>query len=287
MIINNNQSNIKDSDQVFYLVTKKHISYRKNGFTAHHSHIIKKNNGTFINKNTGEIISNVKNSKLKIENQQSLIRSYRKLFYTIENYIDAYKNSIMITLGYNNAQTDFKELSHDFDNFMKRLNRYIHKKHPTYNYEYIRINEPYEKPADNGKPKWHVHLILLGIDFLFIDDVQKLWGHGKVYITSYADRSGDSVAQYFCSFLNASEQTNSKEPLDIKRSSKKRRLKYYNSGTDLFSTSRGVKTPKFRRGIFGEIKKEHPGKTINEGSKTIVIDNKVVNRFDYLNQELL
>ena len=42
MIKSDTKTNFKDSDQVFYLVTKNHIHYRKNGFTAHKSHIIKK-----------------------------------------------------------------------------------------------------------------------------------------------------------------------------------------------------------------------------------------------------
>ncbi len=286
MIKSDTKTNFKDSDQVFYLVTKNHIHYRKNGFTAHKSHIIKKSNGVYYNKDTGELIQNVKKSNLKIQNQQSLIRSYRNLFYTVEKYVDAFKNSVMITLGYKKPQTNLNELSHDFDRFMKRLKRYIKKAHPSFHYEYIRINEPYDETY-NEKPKWHIHLLLFGIAWIPVEDLDKLWQKGKVTITSYSNRDGDKAAKYFAGFLNAPEHTNSEEELEKKRSSKKGRLRYYVSGTDLFSTSRGIKTPKFRKGIYREIKQKYPGKTINEGSKTIIIDGEIVNRFDYQNQELV
>lgn len=286
MITSNKKSNFNDTDQVYYLVTNNHIHYRKNGFTAHSSHIIKKKNGLYINKATGEVIPNPKKSDLKIQNQQSLIRSYRNLFYTIENYVDTFKNSVTITLDYEKPQTNLDSLSHDFDCFIKRLKRYIKKVYPTYHYEYIRINEPHENLFE-GKPKWHIHLIILGIAFIPIEDIRNLWKQEGAYIKSYTNRNGESAAKYFCGFLNAPEHTKSKNELDIKRSSKKRRLKYYTSGTDLFSTSRGIKTPTFRRGTYGKIKKKYPGETLNEGSKTIVIDGKIVNRFDYMNQKLI
>ncbi len=64
MITSNKKANFNDTDQVYYLVTNNHIHYRKNGFTAHSSHIIKKKNGLYINKATGEVIPNPKKSTI-------------------------------------------------------------------------------------------------------------------------------------------------------------------------------------------------------------------------------
>ena len=56
--------------------------------------------------------------------------------------------------------------------------------------------------------------------------LEKLWGHGIVTITSYYKCNIHKVANYFTGFINK----NDSDP-----ESKKGRLKYYTSGTDLFS----------------------------------------------------
>lgn len=284
--IKKQKANIEDDDNVLYIVTNKHITYRKNGFTAHKANIVKISKNTFINKNTGELIKNVNNSKLKIENQQSLIRSFRNLFYTIEDNVTGSKYDLMLTLTYSEAQTNFKELSHDFEKFIKRLRRYLDKQYTKPKIKFIRINEPHED-LENGQVKWHIHLIIVGVPFISNTDLEKVWGLGKTYVTSYENRDPRDIAMYFAGFLNAPEYTDKTDQLSLKRSSKKRRLKYYKTGIDLFSCSREIKVPTFRHGKFKNIKKRYPGTTINQGAIILKKDGKIINRFDYINQKLI
>ena len=272
-VVIKNKADIHPEDTVKYMVTNNYVHERKSLYTNHKANIIKKGKGNYFNKNTGEKITKVKNSNLKIQNRQSLIRSYVNLRYTIEKYVTGSIYDEMYTLTYEKAQTSFKDLSHDFVTFMKRFKRYVKKNYPKVNLSWIRINEPH-KDTINGKPKWHIHLIVIGLPFMKHHILEKLWGHGIVTITSYYKCNIHKVANYFTGFINK----NDSDP-----ESKKGRLKYYTSGTDLFSLSRGLHVPKWIQGTDQEIRKNHPGKIINETTIEIrdTNDNSLFNRFAY------
>ena len=262
-IVRKDGANIAPEDTVKYLDTGKFVHEKKSLYINHKANILKKDKDTYINRKTGEIIKNVKKSTKKFQNPQSQIRSYINLRYTIEKYVTGSIYNQMYTLTYNNNQTSFKQLSHDFVTFMKRLKRYVKKDYPKVHLSWIRINEPHEQLVD-GKPTWHIHLIVVGLPYIKQEKLQELWGHGEAYIKSYYKCDVRKVVNYFTGFVNpSSPDTKNKRP----------RLKYYTSGTDLFSLSRGLYVPKWKTSTDKEVRQQHPGEIINERTIDLISEN--------------
>ena len=212
------------------------------------------NANEYVNLSTGEV-KQFKKSEIK-DNKKSLMKTFKRLRYLINNNFSGNGNEKFITLTYG-EDVDEKRLYDDFKNFMKRL-RYQLKKDPKKfgtSIEYISVVEPTEKG------RWHCHVLMKfeGVKragYLPQPYLQELWGQGYVWIN---DLQGvDNIGAYLTAYLTNVELTDetagramaegseiiTKEVKGVeKRFVKGGRLHYYPAGMNLYRKSKGIKMP--------------------------------------------
>jgi hypothetical protein len=94
-----------------------------------------------------------------------------------------------------NDVTDVAECNVAFDEFMKRLRRYITKHKPEYKgFKYVRVIEFQDS---NGRGAVHFHL-LAGLPFMRFETIAELWGNGFIGINriEHVDNLGAYVTKY-------------------------------------------------------------------------------------------
>lgn len=148
--------------------------------------------------------------KLKSDNLKNAYISQRKMVRLTKNNFSYPVFALCATLTYRDKQYELKVVYKDFGKLRDKLKYRFEK------IGYIAIYEPH----DDGS--WHIHLIYKNAKGLTKDSLEKMWGKGFVYIEKF----DASAAPYFCS--------------------KNDRLKYFPSGSRLYSASRNIKEPTAR-----------------------------------------
>ncbi len=214
----------------------------------------------YLDKKTGEVKSK-KKSESRYQFPKSVRKSINRLMDLIRcNATDPAKCK-WITVTYEEVMTDGKQAFLDAKLFLRKLKRYLFKQidHASGQkfLQYITIAEPQGEKHGNS---WHLHILLIFEDTApFIDNttIAELWSHG---ITStHKVFEGDGLALYFEAYLcdieyeedNADDVENTDKPVTVeklvdgvtKQFIKGERLKYYPTGMNLYSSSRGMKRP--------------------------------------------
>lgn len=213
------------------------------------------NANEYVNLSTGEI-KEFKKSETKADSYKSLMKTFKRLRYLINNNFRGNANELFVTLTYKENMTDTKRLYADFDKFMKRL-RYNLKKDPEkfgVDIEYISVVEP------QGRGAWHCHVLMkfVGVNKVYVSNSQiaDLWGHGFVSVRGL--QGVDNIGAYITPYLTNMELTNDTAGIALQHDSqiitkevegvekqfiKGGRLHLYPSGMNLYRKSRGIKMP--------------------------------------------
>ena len=212
------------------------------------SHIKKLDADRYVDLKTGDI-REFERTENRSQGVNSLYQTFKKLRYLINNNFDGAGNELFITLTYRGElQTrDHLKVGKDYDIFLKRLKR---KYKGVSTIDAVRVLEPHESG------NWHMHVLLRFNDlervYIANKDLEEIWGNGFVKIKSLKDV--DNIGAYVSAYLTDIEVTNenilgfgSKE-LDVKESDGKyyvkgARLKYYPSGVNIFTKTRGIVYP--------------------------------------------
>ena len=202
----------------------------------------------------GVLIPIKKHSENRSENRTSLANTFRNLRDVINcNCIP--QCSLWVTLTYKENMTDTAILTHDFDIFMKRLQRFVSKS-DLKSCKYIAVAEPQARGA------WHWHVILMFPvlkPFISNDDIFRLWEHGFTKTKAFTDI--DNIGAYLTAYLTDCELEQIPEKYrcampnpdikevftenGIKKSIVKGgRLFMYPRNFNLYRCSKGLKRPK-------------------------------------------
>ncbi|MFC6164190.1 hypothetical protein ACFP3T_05840 [Lactiplantibacillus dongliensis] len=208
------------------------------------------------------------------QNPNDLMQTFKRLRYLINNNFDGSKDERFLTLTYANDVTDPRQISHDFDCFMKRLRRrWTHL-------DYLKITEPQGRMHD-GRPVWHYHVLLKGVGYIANSTLAQLWGHGYVKITKMT--TIDNLGWYLTAHLTDIPLQQGKQLTDYQGSRpiatkivdgqkkafiKGARLQYYPTHMHLYSASKGIKAPKAQFMPY-EQAKAHAGKLVYAHNTTI------------------
>lgn len=210
---------------------------------------------------TGEVF-NMQESENRSENLNSMGQTFKKLRYLINNNFIGGDNELHVTLTYRHIDgqpmTDSKKLYKDFEKFRKKLS---YKFKGTAKVEYINVVEPQASGA------WHCHCLLRfdGIDKIYIpnEELEKMWSHGFTKIKALS--KVDNIGAYLSAYLSDVEVTDTdlvgenvvirEVDGESKKFLKGGRLHFYDSGMNLYRSSRGIKEPVRENLKFKDIKK--------------------------------
>lgn len=133
-------------------------------------------------------------SETRKDNINSLRQSFKKLSYLINNNFSGRKNELWITLTYADKKYDPKQLSVDYDRFLKRLK---YQTQELGELGAICVKEPH---ADGS---WHMHVLLKYPNrkkaYICNDRLRKIWGHGFVKINRI--KRTDNLGAYLTAYL--------------------------------------------------------------------------------------
>jgi len=234
---------------------------------------------------TGELKVFARNDN-RAQNLASLRASLKRLRRLINNNFSGAADELFITLTYAEDVSDPKQISKDFDGFIKRLRRRFTT------FDYIKIAEPQGR-LKSGRAVWHYHLLLKGVTYITPDDLDKTWRHGYVKVKALQDV--DDIGRYLTSYLanipleelRHTDGFEGNPPIVDKNVAgqkkafvKRGRLQYYPSGMNFYSSSRGIKAPTSNYMSYNEIKqKGHLGK-LTSASEVVIespgFSNKVI-----------
>lgn len=233
---------------------------------------------------TGELKAYVRNDN-RAQNLASLKASLKRLRRLINNNFSGEPDELFVTLTYAADVTDPKQISRDFDRFIKRLRRRFAT------FAYIKIAEPQGR-LKSGRAVWHYHCLFKGIPYLEPTDLAELWGHG--YVKTKALQDVDDIGRYLTSYLtdiplkdlSRADDFTGNLPIVTKTVNghdkqlvKWGRLQYYPSGMNFYSSSRGIKAPTSQYMAYDEAKKTPLGK-LTSASEVIIesgdFHNKVI-----------
>lgn len=217
---------------------------------------------------TGEI-HNMQESENRSENKNSLGQTFKKLRYLINNNFTGGGNELHITLTFRENVTDSKELYKIFDKFIKRM-KYRCKK-INQKLEYINVIEPH------ASGRWHCHVLMSFTELIdgeyvpLLKDVyippkelEDIWGQGFVTIKKL--KNVDNIGAYLSAYLAdvdvtgediTGENVVTKNVDGVeKKFLKGGRLHFYDSGTNLYRSSKGIIAPEREHMKYKDIKKE-------------------------------
>lgn len=229
-----------------HLIELQHMEKKNNT-----NHIRKIDSDRYVFLETGEI-KEFQKSNNRSENTNSLRQTFKKLRYLINNNFTGAKNELFITLTYRGElQTrDHIKVGRDYDNFLKRLKRAFKGKTTI---DAIKVLEPHESG------NWHMHVLLRfnDLDKIYIanEELREIWGNGWVTVKSLKDV--DNVGAYVSAYLSDIEVPEDKQKYleghaDLiekevdgqkKKFLKGARLKFYPTGVNLFSKTKGCIYP--------------------------------------------
>lgn len=259
-------------------------------------HIKKISSDNYVVLSTGEI-KDFEKTEIRLENQNSLRKTFKKLRYLINNNFSGAKNELFVTLtfapdefGWRPAVSDTEFLTKSFKSFYRRLKRKYGA------IEFVRVLEPHE----DGHAHNHVLFKFLDMDKVFIDNTTfaDLWGKGFVTIHSLKDV--DNIGAYVSGYLTDvelnestgmdkinSSDSNSIIEKDGKKYIKGGRLKYYPTGVQIYNKSKGIKPPERVKMSYKNAKKI-AGSGQPTFEKNILIENDDFSnklRFEYYNSK--
>ena len=213
---------------------------------------------TYLDKKTGEV-KQKKKSANRYQSPKSVRKSINRLMDLIRcNATDSAKCK-WLTVTYADVMTDGKQAFLDAKLFLRKLKRYLARQnHLTDNqksFQYITVAEPQGEKHGNS---WHLHILLIFNDvapFIENEMIAELWGHGITSTNKVYD--ADGLALYFkahlsdIEYIDESSDDEKKKPETVekvvdgvsKQFIKGERLKYYPTGMNLYSSSRGMKKP--------------------------------------------
>lgn len=223
-------------------------------------HIRKIDSERYVDLETGEI-RDFKLSSVRSDNFNSLRQTFKKLRYLINNNFVGSPNELFVTLTYRgDLQTsDHLKVGKDYDNFLKRLKR---KYKGISTVDAIRVLEPH------ASGNWHLHVLFKFNDVksIFIPKpvLEKLWGNGFVDIQRLeeVDNIGAYVSAYlsdvelneenFNTFLGTEFEA---KMVEGKVYVKGGRLKFYKTGVNIYSKTKGIAYPDRQEMSYREAKK--------------------------------
>ncbi len=214
----------------------------------------------YLDKKTGEVKQKKKSSN-RYQSPKSVRKSINRLMDLIRCNATNSAECKWITATYEEVMTDGKQAFLDAKLFLRKLKRYLERqnnlKSGQKSFQYITIAEPQGESHGNS---WHLHILLIFEDeapFISNEIITELWGHGLTSTHKVFDADGLSL--YFKAYLSdieyedecADEEDNKDKPVTVekmvdgvsKQFIKGERLKYYPSGMNMYSSSRGMKKP--------------------------------------------
>ncbi|MBQ2982995.1 MAG: hypothetical protein IJD58_12900 [Lachnospiraceae bacterium] len=220
---------------------------------------------TYLDKKTGEV-KHKKKSESRYQSPKSVRKSINRLMDLIRCNATEPAKCKWLSVTYAETMTDGKRAFLDAKLFLRKLKRYLAKQIELTigqkTFKYITVAEPQGESHGNS---WHLHILLIFDDtapFIENDTIAELWGYGITSTNKVFD--GDGLALYFkvhlsdVEYEDNSDETDNKDIEDIKSNPaivektvdgvtkmfiKGERLKYYPSGMNLYSSSRGMKKP--------------------------------------------
>lgn len=269
-----------------HLVEVQHME-----FMNRTNHIKKLDKERYVNLKTGEI-GEFKQSEVRSDSYNSLLQTFKKLRYLINNNYTGAGNELFITLTYKENMTDRKRLYSDFDKFMKRFRYKYGKIHGSI--DYMTVVEP------QGRGAWHHHLLIRFNDmkgkkiFIPSNEVAEIWGHGFVNMKSLKDC--DNIGAYLCAYLADVELTDEnigrafREKQEVipkvvdgkeKNFIKGGRLHLYPSGMNLYRKSKGIQMPERQDMKYEDIKKIVGSAEPNYAKRIVVEQDDFTNTITY------
>ena len=213
------------------------------------SHIKKLDADRYVDLKTGDI-REFERTENRSQGLNSLLQTFKKLRYLINNNFTGGGNELFITLTYAEQTNDHLQVGQDYDKFLKRLRYKLGKKLGPI--DAIRVLEPH------ATGNWHIHALLRFNDlsevYIANAELAEIWGHGFVKINSLKDV--DNIGAYVSAYLTDIEVTNENilgfasngKEMAVKETEGKvyvkgARLKYYPPGVNIFTKTKGIVYP--------------------------------------------
>ena len=213
------------------------------------------NKEEYLDKSTGEIRQK-KHKDSRFQSPKRVRRSIHTLMDLIRCNAKEASHCKWITLTYRDVMTDHEHVYEDAKMFLRRLQRHL-KKQPELSdaqksFQRITVAEPQGEGHGNS---WHLHILLIYKDtapYIENDVIADIWENGITKTQKVYD--ADGLALYFKVCLNDMEYTDdsnisNRKIVDktvdgvSKKFMKGERLKYYPTGMQLFTSSRGMDRP--------------------------------------------
>ena len=193
-------------------------------------------------------------SKTKADNLISLKKSKKKVTLLAKKNFPYF--SLCATMTYEEPEFVLKKVQKDFSKFKDKV-RY---RFP--NFKYLAVYEPHEKGD------WHIHMVYANAKGLTRDLLQKLWGHGFIYLEEFSNLAA---------------------PYLIKIDDK---LKFYPAGARIYTASKNLKqseAKEFTPMDFEKYVEKRNMKCVSSTARTLYKVNedgeKRVNHFIYKNYQ--
>ena len=182
-----------------------------------------------------------KHTNNRQESPKSVRKTLNKLCDVINTNSKDVKCCKWLTLTYSENMTDLKKLTRDWENMRKKMRRQWG------DFKYIKVKEP------QGRGAWHLHVLLIfegTAPFMPVEDLQKAWGKGFVYIKSLKNNINNGL--YFTMSLRDMKVSDAEEfgiEVDSSKLSKNKkyvkgaRLSLYKSVVHIFDCSEGIYSP--------------------------------------------
>lgn len=269
-----------------HLVEVQHME-----FMNRTNHIKKLDKERYVNLKTGEV-GEFKQSEVRSDSYNSLLQTFKKLRYLINNNYTGAGNELFITLTYKENMTDTKRLYTDFKKFMMKFRYKYEEEYGSI--DYMTVVEPQERGA------WHHHLLVRFNDrkgeklFIPSNEVAEIWGHGFIRINSLNEV--DNIGAYLSAYLADVELTEDnigvayREKAEVvpkmvdgqeKAFIKGGRLHLYPSGMNLYRKSRGIKMPERQEMKYEDIKKVVGSAEPNYTNQIVVEQDDFTNTITY------
>lgn len=215
------------------------------------SHIKKLSADSYVNLKTGEV-KEFERTENRSQGLNSLRQTFKKLRYLINNNFTGSPNELFLTLtNRGELQTrDHLKVGKDYEKFMKRL-KYEFK--DISSIDAIKVLEPHESG------NWHMHVLLRFNDLPSVyipnEKLAEIWGNGYVKIQSL--KNVDNVGAYVSAYMTDIEVPEGKlkeleghpdlieKEVDgqKKKFLKGARLRFYPTGVNIFSKTKGIVYP--------------------------------------------
>lgn len=247
-------------------------------------HIRKLDAGRYVELETGEI-KEFDRTAVRSDSFNSLRQTFKKLRYLINNNFVGAPNELFLTLTYRGElqTSDHLKVGRDYDRFLKRLKRRFEGKTTI---DVIRVLEPH------ASGNYHLHALIRFNDLSKVyipnDELAEIWGNGFVTIQRLNDV--DNIGAYVSAYLADIEITPENaisfmgsefemKDVDGKKIIKGGRLRFYKSGVNIFSKTKGILYPERQEMPYKDVKKI-VGLADPHYSKTFELDHE---ELDYSN----